>query len=290
VVPYQAMSVQWPSQAVSVTAVCAGAALMVGWQFSRRATTASIRAGLCTLGLAGVLYYGLPMPVRDAFWSSVFHEAEAEGVSVHVRPLSNVSYSQGPGSDRVVIGIPFAYNGLPRGEVAQLEMMDAAIEGPSGQRWSSGRGRNLALPRDFYRSIQGATVNVHGSIRLSLRQQNIVPLPTGQTTRIPGGGFCDVFSVENQWAVFCSSPFRRPFDSPGGWTQDVDHGAAGVERHSWMRLLSVWDSPFPDFAVSPVFTVQTVAPIDAEVSLVRESPRAWIERDFAASVRMPVEH
>ena len=310
VVPYQAIAVPWQSQAVSVTVVCAGAALMVGWQFSRRWTTASIRAGLCTLLLAGVLYYGLPMPVRDAIRSSVFHQAEAKAVSVSIPLLNALGYGHDSGSGRLGINLRFTIHCVPEGEVARPEMLDVTLEAPAGLRWSPGpefasrefpvstpaaRETNyihtLYLPREFYRGVQGAAVTVHGSMRLSLRQQTIVPLPHGQAARIPGGGYCDISQAQDQSTVFCSSPFRRPFDTSSGSGVDVDHGPAGFARYSRTQLLSAPESPFPDFAVSPVFTIQmTSTPIDVETSLVRESPRAWIERDFAASVRMPVEH
>ncbi|HUE23127.1 MAG TPA: hypothetical protein VMQ86_15685 [Bryobacteraceae bacterium] len=287
VVPSEAIVAPWPNRAVTAWVACAGATLMIIWQFSRRSTMACIGAGLITLLLAGVVYYSLPMPVQNAMRLGVVHEPEPKGVCVYIPPLSNASYSQGSVSDRLVIGLPFAYTGLPKGEIAQPEMMDVTIEGPSGQRWSSGWERNLAIPRGFYRSIQGATVSVHGSLRLSLPQQTIVPLSYGQATRIPGDGFCEVSPGVNQWEIFCRSPFRPPYDVPSGGGMDIDHGSAGIERHSWTRLLSTWDSPFPDFALSPVFTGQATSPIDAEISLVRDYPSAWITRGFAGSVRIP---
>jgi len=308
-VPSQAIGSSCVNQAVGVPVVCAGAALIVVWQFSRRATTASIRAGLCTLLLAGVLYYGLPMPVRDAIRSSVFHQPEAKAVSVSIPPLNALGYGHDSGSGRLGINLRFTIHCAPEGEVAWPEMLDVTLEAPAGLRWASGTQfasrsypvstpdpreinyiHTLYLPREFYRVVRGTAVSIHGSMRLSLRRQTTVPLPHGQATRIPGGGYCDVSQAQDQWTVFCSSPFRRPFDTSSGSGVDVDHGPAGFARYTSMQLLSAPESPFPDFAVSPVFTIQTVSPTDAEISFVRESPRAWIERDFAASVSMPVEH
>jgi uncharacterized membrane protein (UPF0136 family) len=309
VVPSVAISASWVNEAVGVPVVCAGAALIVVWQFSRRATAASIRAGLCTLLLAGVLYYGLPTRLRDAIRSSVFHQPEAKAVSVSIPPPNALGYGHDSGSGRLGINLRFTIHCVPEGEVARPEMLDVTLDAPAGLRWSPGwefasrefpvstpaaretnYNHTLYLPREFYRAVQGAAVTIHGSMRLSLRQQTIVPLPNGQATRIPGGGYCDVSQAEAQWTVFCSSPFRRPFDTSSGSGVDVEHGPAGFARYGRAQLLSAPESPFPDFAVSPVFTVQTVSPSDAEVSLVREAPRAWIERTFAASVRMPVEH
>ncbi|MGA2736827.1 MAG: hypothetical protein ABSG65_05185 [Bryobacteraceae bacterium] len=291
----------WPNKAVSVCVACAGAALVIGWQFLRRSTKASIRAGLCTLLLSGVLYYGLPMPFQRILRSSVSREPEPKGVSVYMPPDSQISYSQNPGSDRLLIGLPFAYTGLPWRTVARPEMIDLTIDAPYTARWSSGwespawgapvsetsHAPDLAVPPVFFLSFHGATVSMHGSMLLSVRRQIIVPLPPGRATRIPGGGFCEVSPGENQSEIFCSSPFRPPYDVPSGADTDIDHGSAGIERHSSLQLLSLWESPFPDLALSPVFIGRASSPIGAEVTLIREYSGAWIKRDFASSVRMP---
>ena len=291
----------WPDHAAALCVTCAGAALVIGWQFSRRSTNASICAGLCTLLLCGALYYGLPAPVRNAMRRSVFQEPGPRAVSVSIAPSDQLGFGQGSDS-QAEIHIPFTVTGVPRREVARPEMVTFTIEAPSGLRWSSGwepaiwtfplatettNGQPLLVPRAFYRSIQGMTVIVHGSMFLSVDLQTIVPLPPGQTTRIPDGGFCEVSAGENQWEIFCSSPFRPPYDVPSGGGWDIDHGRAGIEKRSWMRLLSTWEPPFPDLALSPVFTGRASSPIGAEITFFRNYPRAWMRRDFAGSVRMP---
>ena len=294
----------WPDHAAALCVTCAGAALVIGWQFSRRSTNASICAGLCTLLLCGVLYYGLPARVRNAMRQSVFQEPGPGAVSVSIPPQAAFGWGRDPSEDRVDLVLPITISGVPGREAVLPEMLNITMEASSGLRWSSGwepyKGmfpqfpatpemrypHDLFVPRGFYRGIQGAAVTIHGTVFLSLRQLTVVPLPPGQTTRIPGGGFCEVSPGENQWEIFCSSPFRSPYDALSGGGGDIDHGRAGIEKRRWTQLLSVWESPFPDLALSPVFTGRTSSSIGAEITLVREYPRAWMRRDFAGVVRV----
>jgi hypothetical protein len=87
--------------------------------------------------------------------------------------------------------------------------------------------------------------------------------------------------------IFCSAPFRRPYNSSSGGGVDIDRGAAGIERHNRLQLLSLWESPWPDFALSPVFTERSMSLSGPGILFVNEDPRACIRRDFAANVHMP---
>jgi hypothetical protein len=298
----------WPSAAVAVCVACAGAMLTIAWQFSRHSTKASICAGLCTFFVASAVTYGLPMRLGNAIRSTVFHQRETEAVSVFVPPFPP-SYGLYSNGAHLNIHLLYMLNRVPLGELVLPEMLNVAVETASGRRWSSGweaassgvvpthaeqgsqisYSQELFVPRGFYRSIQGAAVIVHGSMLLSVWRQGSVPLAPGQTTPIPGGGFCTVSPAETQWKIFCSSPFRPPFDLTSGSNFDFSRNPAGLERHDWIQLVSFPDWPFPNFALSPVFTERSASTVGAEVSLVRESPHAWIERDFTARVRMPAE-
>jgi hypothetical protein len=291
---------RWTSQAAVIPVAYAGAALVVGWQFSRRSTKVSICAGLAVVLLAGALYYWLPLTVRNAMRSAVLRGPEPRAVSVSIPPFATLTYNWNPRFDGLVIGLPFTITGLPAQEVARPEMLNVMIEAPAGLRWSSGwnsafpvlgmpaletpYSRSIFLPRSFYRSVQGATVDIHGSMLLSLRLQAIVRLPPGQVTRIPGDGCCEISQDGNQWAIFCSSPFRRPFEYPGGW-QGIAGTTAPIDY-----LGSLWEAPFPELSLSPVFAERSGSAGVEGVSLVREYPRVWIRREFAARVRMPTEY
>lgn len=296
----------WPSLAVAMCVACAGAALTIVWQFSRRATNASICAGLCTFLIVSALTHGLPRSIGNAIRSSMFHQRETAAISVFIPYPPGYGQTSDPG--RVNIHLPITLNGVPPGQLVLPEMLNVTIEAGAGSRWSSGwepaaswypapapeasriqYSHELFLPRGFYQSIQGTAVVVDGSLLLSVRQQDSIPLPPGRTTPIPGGGFCKVSPAGDRWNIFCSAPFRPPFDMPFGSGPDFDHGPPGVDRHNKLQLVSSPEWPFPDFALSPVFTKQSACTVGAEVSLVTESPHAWIERDFTTRVRMPVE-
>lgn len=297
---------RWTGEDVALLVIYAGAAIVVRRQFSRRSTTASIGAGLCTLLLAAAANYGLPLPVQNAMQSSVLRKPEPKGVSVFIPAVPAVSYDHYPATGSLGIQIPFAFTGIPTGEVARPEMLKVEIDGESGLNWSSGwmppvwpypvsgpppsettHELHFFPPREFPRRIQNATATVHGAMFLSLRRQMIVPLPHDKATRLPDGGFCEVHRGENQWEIFCSSPYRLPFDTSDGGGLDTDRGAGRVERHSWIYLRSLWASPFPDLALSPVFTARTGYSSVDEISLIREYPRVVIRCEFADQVRMP---
>jgi hypothetical protein len=299
---------QWTNGVVTLPVLYAGAALVAGWQFSRRWTAASICAGLGTVLLAAAVYYALPLPVQNVIQSSVLRQPEPKGVAVFIPTVPAVSYDRYPGSDSLGIQIPFTFTGIPAGEVARPEMLNVTINGADGTKWSSDwkpavwpyvsgpppsettHALHFFPPREFPLGIHDATATIHGTMLLSLRRQAIVPLARGRATPLPDGGFCEVYRDENQWEILCSSPYQRPFDTSDGGGQDIDRGAGRVERHSWIYLRSLWASPFPDLSLSPVLTMLTGTSGVDEISLVREYPRAWVRCDFADQVHMPGVH
>jgi hypothetical protein len=287
----------WTVQAAAVLVILTGAAIIIRLQYSRRLTSASVFLGLCTLLLAGLLCVALPQTALHA---------NVQGISVSIPPSAAVAFGQSQYPGYIDIELPAIISNVPPEEVARPYTTNVSIDGPAGLRWSSGlqfawvaypvptgiapateHRNHLYVNRDFYRRIQNTTVTVHGSMVLSLRSQVVVGLSRARPTALPESGFCIVSPAENQDNVFCSSPFRRPYESASGSTNDTDRGAAGIERHNAEQLLSFWDAPWPDFALSPVFVERTSCPLGCEISLVREYPRAWVRRDFTAAVHMP---
>ena len=298
----------WLNRAVAVLIACAGAVLIFRWQYSRRLTDASIIAGLCTLLLAGAFYIGLPMQAQYALRSSIWRSQETGAVSVLIAPSAEIDRSNQQNPLNIVLLLPITIGRLPGGEAARPEIIRVSFENPAGLHWSSGwrpasrwypvstvdgpkmrYQQVLALPRDLYRRIGDQTVTLHGSMYLSLEKQRVVSLFPGSATRIPGGGFCEVTDADNEkmYDVFCSAPVRRPYNSSSGGGVDIDRGAAGIERHNRLQLLSLWESPWPDFALSPVFIERFRYESESGIAFVKEDPRACIRRDFAAHVHMP---
>jgi hypothetical protein len=298
----------WLNRAVAVLIAGAGTVLIVRWQYSRRLTDASSVAGLCTLLLAGAFYIGLPMQAQYALRSWMLRSHEPSVVSVSMAPSAEIDRGNQQNPLDIVLLLPITIAGLPGGEAARPEIMSVSLENPVGLHWSSGwrpasrwypistatgpkmrYQQILTLPRDLYRRIGDQTVTLHGSIYLSLESQAVVTLLPGRAVRIPGGGFCEVTSAdtENMNEMFCSAPFRQPYNSSSGGGVDIDRGAAGIELHNRLQLLSLWESPWPDFALSPVFIERWMYQSESGVSFVKEDPRACIRRDFTANVHMP---
>jgi hypothetical protein len=298
----------WLNRAVAVLIACAGAALIFRWQYSRRLTDASIIAGLCTLLLAGAFYIGLPMQAQYALRSSILRSPETSAVSVSIAPGAEIDRSNQQNPSNIVLLLPITIAGLPGGDAARPEIITVSFENPAGLHWSSGwmsasrwypistadgpkmrYQQILALPRDLYRRVGDQTVTLHGSMYLSLERQAAVSLLPASATRIPGGGFCEVTDADNEkmYDIFCSAPFRQPYNSSTGGGVDIDRGAAGIERHERLQLLALWESPWPDVALSPVFIERFRYESKSGVAFVKEDPRACIRHDFAAHVHMP---
>ena len=278
---------------------------------SRRLTDASSIAGLCTLLLAGAFYIGIPMQAQYALRSSMLRSQDTGAVSVSIGPNVEIDHSvttppRNPLGIMLLLSITIA--GLPGDDAARPEMVTVSFAASSSSRWSSGwryasrwypisteagpemrYQQILILPRDVYRRIGSDTVTIHGSMYLSLERQAVVSLLPGRATRIPGGGFCDVTPAnsENMNDIFCSAPFGRPYNSSSGGVVDIDRGAAGIERHNRFQLLSLWESPWPDFALSPVFIERFRYESESGIAFVKEDPRACIRRNFTAHVHMP---
>ena len=126
----------WLNRAVAVLIACAGAVLMVRWQYSRRLTDASSIAGLCTLLLAGAFYIGLPMQAQYSLRSSMLRAQEPGAVSVSMAPTVDHSNQQNPFG--VVLLLPTTIAGLPGGEAARPEIISVSFETSVGLHWSSG--------------------------------------------------------------------------------------------------------------------------------------------------------
>ncbi len=294
----------WPSQTTAALAAFAGGALMVFWQYTHRRTKTSIVAGLGTLSVTCFLYVGLPTVAQDAIRSAGFYHPEEPAISISPAPGMTPSYGQSSTPGFVDIVLPVIVHKVPEGLVAWPRTTNVTIAEPSGPRWSSGKARtwtspfqpaagpatqsfsHVTVPREFYAQIQGTPVTMHVAVDLNLGTR-ITKLLPGRRTPIPGGGFCEVTVVRNDDVVFCSSPFRRPYDSSGFTGVDFDRGPSGMERHGTEELFSSWESPWPDFGLSPVFIDQSRSQVGSVISFVRVYPRASVKRDFTAAVQMP---
>jgi hypothetical protein len=291
----------WTVLGAALTILCAGAVLVACWQYQRRRTRISIFVGFLTIVAAGALCLHLPITLPSVLQSWMFRAPEADTVSVSLRQPATATPEGSPSA--VVLGLPFAFANVSAGEVAEPQLMNIHIEGPSGVRWSSGWTwyNNLFAPaesagywhhiyfeRDYYRRIAGGTVK--GTLYFGLLKRTTLAVLPGQVTRIPGGGYCERSPIGKGHAVFCSSPFRSPYDearSPVGW---VSHAAGEIDDTGSEELVSRWQSPRPaEFALSPVFADGFRCGVDTAVSFVREDPRAWVRRDFTTTFRLPPE-
>jgi hypothetical protein len=295
------ISPEWTVLAAALTILCAGAVLVVCWQYQRRRTRISILVGLCTIVAAGGLCLHLPITLPSILQSWMFRASEADAVSVSLRQPATATPERSPSA--VVLGLPFAFANVPASEVAAPQFINIHIEGPSGVRWSSGWTwyNNLFAPaesagywhhiyfeRDYYRRIAGG--KVEGTLYFGVLKRTTLAVPPGHVMNIPGGGYCARSPIDKAHEVFCSSPFRRPYDtalSPDGF---VDHPVGGIDDSGSEELVSRWQSPWPaEFALSPVFTDGFRCGVDTAVSFVREDPRAWVRRDFTTTFRLPPE-
>ena len=295
----------WTSEAAVVGVVCAGAALVVRWQYSRRRTGASIFAGLCTVVLAGALYVNLPITLPYAVQSRIFRQPEIRAVSMALGQPRASSMLENP--SEVVVELPFRFTNVPADEAALPEVINLSIEGPSGARLSegwtgvwynepvppavgamAGYWHQVLFDRAFYRKIADATATVQVSMYVSLQNAtNLVLLPE-RATRMPWGGFCEVSTDNNAYAVFCSSPFRSPYDLVRNANGNVHLPYGEIEHSGSEELLSRRQSPWPaEFALSPVFTEGFRCAVGSTVFLLREEPRAWVRRDLRTTVRFP---
>ncbi|MGA2181960.1 MAG: hypothetical protein ABSH47_02945 [Bryobacteraceae bacterium] len=298
---------QWTNDAAALVVICAGAALVVRWQYSRRRTGASVFAGLCTLVLAGALYVYLPMTLRCVVQSWMFREPEARAVSVTPGEPRAITQTVAIARPVVLFGLPLTVTNVPAGEIAQPDMINLNIGAPSGVRWSSGwTGYNNLFPpavgptagywdntllkRDFYRRIAGATVTLRASLYVGLQSRTTFALTPGHATHLPGGGYCEISTVDKTYAIFCSSPFRSAYErvvSPNGI---VYRPIGAVDQSGPEELLSRWQSPWPaEFALSPVFTDRFRCAVGSTISFVREDPRAWVRRDLKITAHLPPE-
>jgi len=296
---------RWTNQAAAMAVICAGAALVVRWQYSMRRTGASVIAGLCTLVLAGALYVYLPMTLRCVVQSWMFREPEERAVSVALgQPLAS-TLEQAPSA--VVLGLPLAVTDVPTGEVAEPDIVNLDIEGPAGARWSSGwtwyndvfpRAATAAywhhtfFERAFYRRVAGGTLRA--SLYLGLRSRTALAVLPGRATHLPGGGYCEISTVDKAYAIFCSSPFRSAYDrvlSPNRIVyHPLYHALGGIDQSTSEELFSRWESPWPaEFALSPVFTDGFRCAAGSAISFAREDPRAWVRRDLKTTLHLPPE-
>jgi hypothetical protein len=179
--------------------------------------------------------------------------------------------------------IPFTFS-----EAVVPDAIAVSIEAPGNVRWSQGwmggypndstmsYRHVLFFERDFYRRVASRTVTLRASMYLRLQNQTRLPLPAGRATRIPGGAFCAISTVDKADVVFCRSPFRSLYDAVRG---------SDAATH---ELLSIWYSPWPaEFALSPVFTDSFSCAAGSTVSFVREDPLGWVRRDLRATVQLP---
>jgi hypothetical protein len=121
-----------------------------------------------------------------------------------------------------------------------------------------------------------------------VRNKTTVPLPPGRATRIPGDGFCAVSDAGSQYAVFCSSPFRPPYDGSGSASHTTQHPNGESETSTARDLISRRQFPWPaDFALSPVFIMKDQCEPGCTVIFTRDDPPTLIRRDLEQTVQLP---
>lgn len=302
---------EWAHQTAAMAVACAGIMLVVHCQYAKRRTEASVIVCVCTLLLGGALYIHLPyerLPIAlryaAQFW--MFGPPEPAVSIVLAQPLAA---REGPDASTVVIEPPFTLTDIPTGATATPALINVDIATPSSVHWSSGwvplgcadlsfsgvllvapecHWQPLVFKRDVYRRIAAAKATLRASLYLSVRNKTTVPLPPGRATRVPGDAFCAVSDAGNQYAVFCSSPFRPPYEMPSGRTDTYQQGSGEKYTRVSRELLSRRQFPWPaDFVLSPVFTMRDQCELGCTIIFTRDDPPTLIRRDLEATVRLP---
>lgn len=270
----------WLNNGVAVVILFLGAVPIVIAQYARRSTAASAAAGLLTTVAAVAACAGIPATAQAALQTRMFRQPETRNIRafVHDWVWATPSYrSEGP---MVRVEIPIAFANVPKGEYANLSMVNFTIDSPRGLHWSSGWEQQgfspfygLVLPRREYNLVQNSRATVRGSMFVVISKQTTRPLQRGAVMRLPGGAVCEAGPTADDW-VFCKSAFRPPYRS-------ADEAVIVAPK---------WVSPWPaEFSLDPVYTGISHAPTGAGSSVIEEDTRAWIRSDFVAhNVQFPL--
>ncbi len=270
----------WLNNGVAVVILCVGAVPIVLWQYARRSTGASVVAVTVTAVAALAACAGIPATAQAALQTRIFRQPETRNIRAFVQDWvwATPSYrSEGP---MVRVEIPIAFANVPKGEYANLSMVNFTIDSPRGLHWSSGWEQqgfspfyDLVLPRREYGRVQNSRATVKGSMFVVVSKQTTRPLQRGAVMRLPGGAVCEAGPTADDW-VFCKSAFRPPYRS----------------ADETVIVAPKWVSPWPaEFSLDPVYIGISHAPSGPGSYVIEEDTRAWIRSDFVAhNVQFPL--
>jgi len=272
----------WLADTIYVTAMFAGAALMVLLQYRRR-TRAARRVGAATLLLIIALYLFLPWTLSYTSNQWIFRQPPADIVSINYGQPTVPDWRPNP--QGLLVDFPCTLANVPQGETARVQTVIATfadLSVPVATLDEDTGHQHFWLDRDFYRNFAGKPIAFHATLYITLRKPAKWPLPDGRVTYLPGGRRCTVAASDQARTVFCVAPFHDPWDTTELHPPDKD-GHNGSEE-----LLARSFSPWPaSFAFSPVFTDNSQCHGDCTIRFRLEEPLAWFQRDVSMTVQLP---
>ena len=278
----------WFADSILVIVMFGGAALMTLLQYRRRTRDARL-AGAAILLLILLFYLFLPWTLSYTSNGWIFHQPEADAVSVTCgQPIVPDSV---PNQWNVPVDLPCTFSNVPPGETAQVEGAAAPVfDSASGSR----RGfliygpqrppgyQQFSLDREYYARVVGKPIAFRATFYVTLQRPAKWPLPDARVTALPDGRRCTVAASDQMRTVFCVAPFHAPWDAIDYHPPDKE-GRNGSEEPV-ARSFSPWPA---DFAFSPVFTDNSECHGDCAISFRQEEPLAWFRRDIRMTIQLP---
>jgi len=296
---YQSNGLFWATGFVLLRLVAVAALCILLLQFRWRQRLISVGIGIAFAALTLSTNSTLSRRIGTAVESRMFGQKGAESAAVSLAPAGVERDSKFRDRTGVALAVPLRISNIPDGETSEPEILELKFEAPGGPRWSSGWitaasseasvlqtdpsadhtftwRQRVVIDRRFWDSARSRDVTIRGVVWAMLYDRRSIRLGENRVTLVPGDGKCSVSTAgpRSGWLVDCLAPFHMPFYS---W--EAPQGT--------LRLVSVWDSPFPaDFGMSPLST--SMAPgVNAEIFFLRYDPHAYIRRSIEpASIQL----
>jgi hypothetical protein len=295
---YQSSGLAWTANIFPLSTGLASLCVVL-LQLRMRNRHVSAGVGIALVLLIMFAESDLHWRIGTAVESRMFGQKGAEAAAVSLAPTGVERDSKLHDSTGVALAVPLRISNIPDALTAAPQIVEMIFEAPGGRRWSSGWiaaasseasvlqtdpsadhtftwRQRVVIDRRFWGSARSRDVTIRGVVWAMLYDRRRIRLGENRVTSVPGDGKCSVSTAgpRSGWLVNCLAPFHMPFSTLEAPQQTL-------------RLISVWDSPFPaDFGMSPLSTNEAAGG-NGEIDFLRYDPRAYIRRSIEpASVRL----